>query len=235
MDLNLAKISIRHSSFVIRNSIKNLIFDFGGVICNIDLELTKQAFSRLGLKKFDTEQSIIKSSGLFEELETGQISPGQFRVELRNFFDHPVADQQIDAAWNALLLDIPEPRIRMLEALRQRYRIFLLSNTNEIHYQCYANQLREKYGYAGFDALFEKAWFSFRIGLKKPSTEIFRHVLSERMLNPSETLFIDDTLMHVEGARNAGIHAYHLALDQGEDVMDLFIRHDAVDPKSKNT
>ena len=222
MELNLAKISNRHSSFVIRHSIKNLIFDFGGVICNIDIRLTEKAFMDLGLKKFDTGRSISDSAGLFEDLETGAIAPHQFRDELKKFFVNPVADQQLDDAWNALLLDIPQPRIRLLEDLRKHYRIFLLSNTNEIHYLCYVENFRKQFGYTDFDALFEKAWFSFRIGFKKPSLEIFRHVLQNSRLDPAETLFIDDTLRHVEGARKAGIHAHHLEIDNGEQILDLF-------------
>jgi putative hydrolase of the HAD superfamily len=222
MELNPAKISNRNSQIVNPKSIKNIIFDFGGVICNIDVKLTEKAFMDLGLKKFDTGRSISDSAGLFEDIETGATSSQHFRDELKKFFVTPVTDDQIDGAWNALLLDIPEPRIRLLEEVRKHYRIFLLSNTNEIHYLCYLERFRKQFGYADFDALFEKAWFSYRIGLKKPSLEIFRYVLEHSHLDPSETLFIDDTLKHVEGARNAGIHAYHLAIDTGEQITDLF-------------
>jgi putative hydrolase of the HAD superfamily len=230
MYLNLAKISnpkseISNPNSEIRTpkSIQNLIFDFGGVICNIDAKLTEKAFIALGLKQFDTGQSIADSAGLFEKLETGTITPKQFRDELRLYFGNPVTDEQLDAAWNALLLDIPEPRIRMIEALRQNHRIFLLSNSNEIHYLKYNETFRNQYGYDGLEGLFEKAWFSFRIGLKKPGTEIFRFVLKQADLDPEQTLFIDDTLKHVEGARAAGMHAIHLDLCTGAQVTDLFL------------
>ena len=222
MELNLAKIQIRHSSIVNRHSIKNLIFDFGGVICNIDVKLTKRAFMDLGLKKSGEGHSISGSTGLFEEIETGAINPRQFRDELKKFFINPVTDDQLDVAWNALLLDIPEARIRMLEQLRKHYRIFLLSNTNEIHYRCYLENFRRHFGYDDFDALFEKAYFSHLIGLRKPSPEIFRYVVQHSALEPAETLFIDDTLIHLEGARKAGLHAHHLAVDLGEEILDLF-------------
>ena len=222
MELNLAKISNPKSGIRNPESIKNIIFDFGGVICNIDLKLTEKAFTGLGLKKFDTGHSLADSAGLFEDIETGAISPRQFHDELKKFFINPVTDDQLDKAWNALLLDIPEPRIRLIEEIRKHYRIFLLSNTNEIHYLSYLENFRKQYGYADFDVLFEKAYFSYRIGLRKPSPEIFRHVLQHSVLEPSETLFVDDTLMHVKGARNAGIPAYHLAIDKGEQIMDLF-------------
>jgi len=209
-------------SIVNRQSIKNIIFDFGGVICNIDVKLTEQAFINLGLKQFDTDQTIADSKGLFERLEVGTITPEQFRDELRNYFVNPVSDEEIDQAWNALLLDIPEPRIRLIEKIRDNYRIFLLSNTNEIHYRCYAERFRKQFGYAGFDSLFEKAWLSHHIGLKKPSVEIFRHVMLHSRLNSSETLFIDDTLRHVEGARKAGLYGWHLDLSRGDEIMELF-------------
>jgi glucose-1-phosphatase len=222
MELNLAKISIRHSSFINRNSIKNLIFDFGGVICNIDVKLTEQAFMDLGLKRFDTGRSISDSAGLFEDLETGAIAPQHFRDELRRYFESPITDEQLDAAWNALLLDVPEPRIRLIEALRKNYRIFLLSNSNEIHYLKYNDEFAKQFGYNGLEGLFETAWFSFRIGMKKPDPAIFNYVMDQAELIAAETLFIDDTLQHVEGARAVGMHACHLKIGEGEEITDLF-------------
>jgi FMN phosphatase YigB (HAD superfamily) len=222
MQLILSKISNPNSEIRNLKSIKNLIFDFGGVICDIDFLLTEKQMTSLGFNFAETTAPK-KVEALIVMLETGKISPQQFRNEIRKFFLNPVTDEQIDDAWNAMLLDIPEPRIRLLEKLRRRFRIFLLSNSNEIHYLKYLENFRQQYGYPDFGALFDKAYFSFRIGFKKPFREIFIHVLQDAGLNPSETLFIDDTLMHVEGARNMGIHAYHLQTDQGEQIMDLFM------------
>ena len=185
---------------------------------------------QLNLSKISNPKSEIRNpkstvSGtkkLFEEIETGAISSQQFRNELKKYFLNPVTDEQIDDAWNSLLLDLPETRVRLLEDLRKHYRIFLLSNTNEIHYVCYLKNFRKQFGYNDFDALFEKAYFSYRIGLKKPSLEIFRFVLQDSLMDPSETLFIDDTLIHVQGARKAGVHAYFLEIDKGEEITGLF-------------
>lgn len=214
----------RLASHVATGDIRNIIFDFGGVLCNIDVERTKKAFIGLGQKRFDTGQSITRTTGLFEALETGTIAPAAFRDHVRKMFDHPVSDEAIDTAWNALLLDFPEPRVRLLEALKGRYRIFLLSNSNVIHYDSYSAQFARQYGYRDLDALFEKAWFSYRIGLKKPDREIFEFVLRDGGLDPNETLFIDDTLVHVEGARSAGLHGWHLDLTGGDEVTALFSR-----------
>ena len=223
MQLNLSKIVTRHASRVTPRSIKNLIFDFGGVICNIDVKIAEKRFSELGFSVGDDEASIAKVKKLFEDIETGALAPQEFRDEIKKYFLSPVTDAQINDAWNALLLDIPGPRIWLLEDLRKHYRIFLLSNTNEIHYLCYLENFRKQFGYHDFDALFEKAWFSYRIRLRKPSLAIFSFVLQQSRLTPAETLFIDDTLVHVEGARNAGLHAHHLEIDKGGDISDLFV------------
>ena len=222
MELNLDKVFSLCSASGIHPRIKNIIFDFGGVILNINLKLMEQAFTRLGLKKTEHGPSLAASTHLFESLETGEISSAQFRDKLRPFFTMPVSDEQLDGAWNAMLLNIPEERIRLLESLRKNYRIFLLSNTNEIHYKKYLSDFRNCYGYSSFEAIFEKVYLSYQLGLSKPSSEIFRYVLGDSQLNPSETLFIDDTLRHVKGAENTGIHAYHLDLSRGEDITYLF-------------
>jgi putative hydrolase of the HAD superfamily len=206
-----------------QKSIKNIIFDFGNVICDIDVKRTEMKFINLGLKTFYPDYDVSKSKTLFEALETGSVTSREFRDELKKFFVQPVTDDQIDDAWNAMLFDIPEPRIRLLEKLRKHFRIFLLSNTNEIHYRKYLGNFKQQYGYPDLEALFEKIYLSYRIGLKKPSIEIFQYVLQDSGLNPSESLFIDDSLIHVEGARTAGIHAHHLQISQKEDILDLFM------------
>ncbi|MEI7663628.1 MAG: HAD family phosphatase [Bacteroidota bacterium] len=202
--------------------VKNIIFDFGGVICNIDVRISEKRFVELGFKVNDPEYPAARSKQLFGQLESGDLTPRQFRDELRPFFSRPLTDGQIDDAWNALLLDIPEARIRLLEQIRSNYRIFMLTNTNEIHYLRYRETFRSQYGYDDFDDLFEKAYYSYRIGLSKPDPAIFRHLLNDSRLDPSETLFIDDTLVHVESARSVGIHAHHLRIGTGEEIMELF-------------
>jgi putative hydrolase of the HAD superfamily len=222
MMLNLAIVS--HPLFPLTDSsaIKNIIFDFGGVICNIDAKLTEQAFRELGFSSFDKKSSVTETSGLFEKFETGSLSPQQFRDAIRTHLHAALTDRQIDTAWNALLLDMPAERISLLETVRKNYRIFLLSNSNQIHYDCYVARFSRQYGYTDFDELFEKAWFSFRIGLKKPHEVIFDYVTEHSNLEPSETLFIDDTLMHVEGALRAGLHAHHLDLSNNQSILHLF-------------
>ncbi len=198
----------------------NIIFDFGGVICNIDISITEKAFVDLGIRQFDKEYSVTERDNFFGSFETGKIMPHQFREILKNYFDRPVTNQQIDDAWNALLQDIPVSRIALLRKLAQQHRLFLLSNTNEIHYTKYLKELQIVHGIPGFGELFEKAYFSHQIGLRKPFREVFDFVVNDAVLDRNETLFIDDSIQHVEGARKAGLHAYHLS--EGEDITDLF-------------
>ncbi|MFH1296961.1 MAG: HAD family phosphatase [Bacteroidota bacterium] len=200
--------------------IRNIIFDFGGVICNIDISRMEKAFVALGIKQFDKEYSVTERDNFFGSFETGKISPKQFRDTLANYFDRQVTEQEIDAAWNALLQDIPASRISLLRNLVHHYRLFLLSNTNEIHFNKYLKELQEVYGVSGFKDLFEKAYFSHQIGLRKPFREVFDFVISDAGLNRKETLFIDDSMQHVEGARKAGLQTYHLR--EGESITDLF-------------
>jgi FMN phosphatase YigB (HAD superfamily) len=202
------------------DSIKNIIFDFGGVICNLDVQLTERRFRELGMTEFDPAYSLAGGESIFSVFERGAITPGQFREGLRKSLPPGVTDAAIDEAWNAMLLDIPPDRIRLLQSLRDRYRIFLLSNSNEIHYQCYLARFREQFGYDDFDALFEKAYFSFHLKMQKPEPGIFEYVINQHSLHPNETLFIDDSPRHAEGARRVFIHG--ILLSHGTDLISLF-------------
>ena len=205
-------------------SIKNIIFDFGGVICDLDIQRTVEKFKEFGLPKAEFSVAPEEQDRRFEQLvstyETGLITSRQFRDVIRNHYQVSPSDAAIDDAWNALLVRIPKPRIRLLENIRDSYRIFLLSNSNEIHFLKYREDLRQQYGYGDFDALFEKVYFSYQLHLKKPDPAIFQWVLNENKLDPAETLFIDDTLIHIEAARELGITGYHLR--EGEELIQLF-------------
>jgi putative hydrolase of the HAD superfamily len=206
------------------SSLKNIIFDFGGVICDLDIGLSVEKFKEFGPPKAEfsgnPEEQDRQFGLLVSTYETGLITSAQFRDAIRNHYQLPPSDTAIDEAWNALLLGIPESRIRLLESIRETYRIFLLSNSNEIHYLKYLSDFQQQYGYHDFNELFEKVYFSYRLHLKKPDPAIFNYVLDENKLDPAETLFIDDTLMHVSAARDVGIAGYHL--QEGEELSLLF-------------
>ena len=200
--------------------VRNIIFDFGGVVCNIDISRTKAAFAFLGLRKFDDAYSFTEKETFLGNFELGLITPEQFHATMKSHFERPVTDAEIDHAWNALLLDIPPDRITLLKSLRTKYRLFLLSNTNPIHYKKYLTDLQTVHGCRDFSDLFEKIYLSYQIRLRKPFRETFEFVLGDASLTGDETLFIDDSLPHVLGARKAGLLAYHLL--PGEDIRMLF-------------
>jgi glucose-1-phosphatase len=201
--------------------IKNIIFDLGGVFLNIDYQATIKSFKSLGVKNFEDFFTQAKQNNLFDRLDVGTISPADFRDELRQISGLAMTDADIDTAWNAMILDFPQQKIPMIEQISGNYRTFLLSNTNAIHYPAYTRYLQEAHGYESLAELFEKHYLSHEIGLRKPNVEVFYYVLEQNNLIPEETLFFDDTLQHVEGARKAGLHAYWIDITR-EDITEYF-------------
>ena len=199
--------------------LKNIIFDFGGVIINIDYRLTARAFEKLGVDNFENLFSQKAQSHLFDKLETGKIAPPDFRNELRDIINLNLSDEQIDAAWNAMLLDYPKHRLDFLRNIQQHYRTFLLSNTNQIHKDCYYRSLHNEHSFNNLDVLFEKLYFSHEVGLRKPDPAIYKLVLDQNRLKPEETLFIDDSLQNLATPQSLGIQVYHLT--NGEDIVDF--------------
>ena len=205
----------------IPSSIKNIIFDFGGVILNIDYKLTEKAFAELGITDFDKIYSQATQKELFDVMEKGMITPAEFRQGVKKFIAKDVSDAQIDIAWNAMLLDLPEERVQLISGLKKKRRLFLLSNTNEIHFNAFSVYMQKKFNRDLFSDLFEKAYFSHKVKMRKPDAEIFRHVLKEQNLRKEETLFIDDSIQHIEAAKKLGINT--LFLEKGKTILDVFI------------
>ena len=202
------------------NHIRNIIFDLGGVLLNINYKLTEEAFAKLGVSNFSEAYSQAKQSPLFDDIEVGKASPQDFRDGLRKYMNLSVSDQMLDEAWNAMLLDMPIHRVDLIKAAGANYRIFLLSNTNQIHFDAYSKHLSATHGFSSFSEIMEKQYLSFELGLRKPHRECFEAVLAENGLLAAETLFIDDSIQHIHGARATGLNAYHLL--PGEDVSVLF-------------
>jgi glucose-1-phosphatase len=200
------------------SGIKNIIFDFGQVLLNIDPNLSAKAFKKLGIREGVDFWGSRAGSDLLIGLEKGIITPDAFMENALEMLVPGVTPQQITDAWNALLLDMPVTRVEKLKSLKKDYRLFLLSNSNQIHYECFMSRIENEFGF-GLGELFEKLWFSHQLGLVKPDPEIFRFVLKDAGLHPEETLFIDDTLVHVEAARSVGINALHLL--PGTDICEL--------------
>lgn len=205
----------------IPSSIKNIIFDFGGVILNIDYKLTEIAFAKLGLTDFAGIYSQSTQKELFDVFEKGLISPADFRKEVKKYINKETSDTQINDAWNAMLLDLPEERITLLDKLKKTHRIFLLSNTNEIHFTAFSSYMKEKFKRDIFSEVFEKYYVSHKVKMRKPDADIFELVVRENRLRKEETLFIDDSMQHIEGAKKVGLNA--IFLEKGKTILDLFI------------
>jgi putative hydrolase of the HAD superfamily len=201
------------------SAIKNIIFDWGGVIINIDYNATVDAFKKLNIPDFDEHYTQARQKDIFDKFEIGAISPTEFRNGLRHELGNHFSDDQIDTAWGAMLLDIPKARVELLLKLKEKYRIFLLSNTNLIHEEQIVDTINQELGFEFF-SLFEKVYLSHRIGMRKPNAEIFEYVVKENKLLLTETLFIDDSEQHVDGASKIGLQAFYL--QEGMETAEIF-------------
>ncbi len=201
--------------------IRNLVFDLGNVIINIDPGLTLRKFKESGVTHFDEMYTILRQTDVFDRLDTGKITLPEFRQAIRDFTQINLTDAQIDDAWCAMLLDFPEEHAELLRKLRaEGYKLFLLSNTNEMHIDYYTKYLEQKFGRNLLAELFDHTFYSHEIGYRKPNREAFEYVLKAEELKPAETLFIDDLENNVIGARQTGMQAYHHP--KGDRLVDLF-------------
>ena len=200
-------------------AIRNIIFDFGGVIYDIRYENMGEALVQLGAHDMETFYTKGCQTHEMDLFEKGLLTPAEYRDYLRQITHLPLTDQQADDVVNAVLIDVPRERVALLLALRRKYRIFLFSNTNQINYDCFTRRLQDKYGFDIFIECFERAYFSQMMHTRKPSAEGFRTIIQENGLRPDETLFIDDIAANAEGARQAGLKAHHLT---EPDISHLF-------------
>lgn len=197
-----------------------IIFDFGGVLFNIDYQAPVKAFQALGIPNFEAIYSQTAQSELFDRLETGRITNDAFISELMKHVPAGVSRNDVLNAWNVILLDIPKGRIDLIHDLKNRYRTFLLSNTNAIHVGEFEKTIDQTMGLSYFRTAFEKVYYSNAIGIKKPYPETFLEVCKWNGLTPSKTLFIDDSVQHVIGAHRAGLLAYHLRIEE-HDIREV--------------
>lgn len=200
--------------------IKNIIFDLGGVILNLSVERTHQAFADLSGLTLPEIKSRVHHGPFFHDYERGLITDFEFRHHLRETLQVKVSDQELDKAWNAMLLDIPHERFVLLEQLKQTHRLFLLSNTNEIHRQFFNQVVKDATGKTAIDHYFHRAYFSHLLKLSKPDVAIYQHVLREQNLLPSETVFLDDNVDNIAGAAKAGLQTFYV--QHPNQLFDFF-------------
>jgi glucose-1-phosphatase len=202
------------------NGIKNIIFDLGGVIINLDNRRTEHAFTALGIKNFRDYFGHGFAASFFSDYEIGKIGDQEFIGSIRRLGGlSQVPDQTIIDSWNALLLDFPPERILLLRELRKTYRLFLFSNTNALHLAALRQIWSSSFvGEGSLDDYFEKTYYSHLMGMRKPDPGSFGVILKENKLNGQETLFVDDAIVNVEGAEQAGLKG--LFLRPGISLLD---------------
>ncbi len=189
---------------------KNLIFDIGDVIVDIDYITTIGEFQKLSAVDFSEIVSYNKQNRIFDLFETGKITAQHFRNELKQFLKAGTSDEEITRAWNSILIHYPEQKISLLKELKTRYKTFALSNINEIHVLSINQAAKQKFGADDFGSFFHHAYYSNEVGFRKPEKEIYEFVLQKENLNADDTFFVDDKAENVEAAKTLGIHAYQL-------------------------
>ena len=200
--------------------IKNIIFDLGGVILDIDENIVYKELEKMGINTLELARSK-EFMDIMSKFDTGIYTAPTFRKKTKALLGlEKMTDQKFDAIWNSMLLDIPRERIEAIEKVKKHYKIFLMSNSNVIHYDLYVRDLQLRFGYHEFDELFNKSYFSFAEHLEKPDPRFFELILDHEGLLPEETLFIDDTASNIRAAQSLGIHTYHISRE--ELVRNLF-------------
>ncbi|HIA36057.1 MAG TPA: HAD family phosphatase [Flavobacteriales bacterium] len=202
------------------NNIKNVIFDLGAVLFTIDYSLTIKSFEALGIHDFTSFFSKKRQDSIFDQYELGAVSTSQFLKRIKEYLPESTSNNDIVKAWNAMLLKFPQSSIELLKGLRPNYRLFLLSNTNALHFSSFHDIIYKQHGISDLERFFEKVYYSHLIGMRKPDKKVFEYVLEENDLVPSETLFIDDSPQHVKGAKETGIHGK--LLEKESAVLNLF-------------
>jgi putative hydrolase of the HAD superfamily len=202
------------------NAVKNLIFDLGGVILDLSVDSTLRSFADLSGTDTATVKKLFVTSKGFEAYEKGEISDDDFRTFVKKLYNIHVPDETLDACWNAMLLNIPLKKLQLLEMLKTRYNVYLLSNTNNIHVHYINNTLLPRIECNSLDDYFHRSYYSHQMKKRKPDAEIFQQVLDEGGFKPDETLFLDDNRDNVQGASRLGIKTVHVV--NPDMIFDYF-------------
>jgi glucose-1-phosphatase len=201
-------------------SIKNLIFDLGGVILELSVESTLRSFADLsGIDTATVKKLFVTSKG-FEAYEKGEISDDEFRDFVKQLYNISTSNEKLDACWNAMLVNIPIKKLELLQTLKTKYNVYLLSNTNNIHVHYINNTLLPKIQCKSLDDFFHRSYYSHQMKKRKPDAEIFQQVLEEGNFRPEETLFLDDNSDNIKGAGKLGIKTVHVV--SPDMIFDYF-------------
>ena len=190
--------------------VKNIIFDLGNVLYDIDFTKTYEIFDALGIPDFENHFTLNKSDELFFDLEKGFVNELEFYNRFRALFSIDVTNEQISAAWNGLLIGFRKESIDWVKTNKHRFDMFLYSNTNQIHYDYFTLQFDKEIGGTPFNSLFKKPYYSHEMGQRKPDPASFTFILEKEGLAAGETLFIDDNEPNVIAAASVGLQVLHL-------------------------
>jgi glucose-1-phosphatase len=187
--------------------LKNVIFDLGQVILDLDFDATKKAFEAIGFANHADMFGKYSGNEAFHKFECGQINEAEFYETVKNVGNiHHIPNEAIANAWNAMLLHVPAARLQLLTRLRGQYQILLYSNTNIIHYNFFQQRFQNDYPAQHLNDYFDKAYYSHQFGKRKPNVESFQALLNDAQIQAHETLFVDDGDANIEGAKQAGLH-----------------------------
>lgn len=190
-------------------NIRNILFDLGGVILDIDVNATKQQFYELGLPAMFLQYPENMVTDLFFKYETGRLNTEEFRNEIRRLSGLEISDDKIDRAWSAMLVGIPAERTQLLKKLKERYELYMLSNTCALHVPVFEEMYLDASGISMSDA-FTKIYYSFEIGQHKPDAAAWEHVISDAGITPGETIFLDDNIHNIKASLELGFQAIHI-------------------------
>jgi HAD superfamily hydrolase (TIGR01509 family) len=196
---------------------KIILFDLGGVLINLDYQATISAFEKLGITNFDELYTQADQESLFDDLETGKVSSMHFINRLLDKLPAGITANQVVHSWNAMILNFPLERLKLVERLSKNHTLYLLSNTNGIHMEKVRREL-QKVSRKPLEDYFSEVYLSHEIGCRKPHSETFKAVLDKMEVTADKVLFIDDSAQHIEGASAIGIESHHL---RGE-ILDYF-------------
>lgn len=201
-------------------TVKNIIFDFGNVLFDLDLPSIERHFRQYFGEKMEAASEKFRRDRVFERYETGSLGTEEFADTLRFASDPPLSREQIVTAWNSIFIGMPRARFDMLLDLRRRYKVFLLSNINDLHAAWIDAYMLREHGIPDFQTrYFDAVYYSHLIRLRKPDREIYEYVLADTGLVPEETVFFDDMEVNVEAARQVGIQGIlHLP---GKEIREI--------------
>ncbi len=184
---------------------KNIIFDFGAVVININIPAAYRAFAKLSGKDPKEIENLFEQQGAYADFESGKMTNEAFFDLLRKELQISSDNETLTEAWNAMLLDIPLERVEKLKELKSRYNIYLLSNTNAIHVKKIKTMFMQNFGIEDFTKLFHKPYLSYEIGIVKPDPAIYEFVLKDAGIKREETVFLDDNAFNVKSALSIGL------------------------------